>query len=107
MSKDFNALIKKMSPESQARIKARSQELIEEYQTLQEIRKDLKVPQKKVAQKMKVEQPAISKLEQRTDIHISSLRDYIEALGGKLELIVKMPGKQIMKINRFNHAVPA
>ena len=44
-----------------------------------------------LAEKLKVNQPAVSKLEQRADVYISSLRSYIEAVGGKLKIVADFP----------------
>jgi uncharacterized protein YkvS len=48
-----------------------------------------------------VQQPAVAKLEKRTDMYISSLRNHIEALGGKLEIVAKFPDGSI-QIDNFS-----
>src|SRR5260363_388637 len=50
------------------------------------------LPQVKLAQSLRVNQAAISKLEHRADMYISTLRDYIRAVGGDLEIIARFPG---------------
>lgn len=84
------------SPESQARIKEMSDEMILEV-GLQMIREELQLSQKHVAEMMGVSQPAITQLEQRgNDLKLATLKRYIEAMGGKLSLDVELPtGKRI------------
>ncbi|MXY92160.1 MAG: transcriptional regulator [Caldilineaceae bacterium SB0664_bin_27] len=55
--------------------------------------------QQELAQMLKVNQPAISKLEQRTDVYISSLRAYIEAVGGKLKIVADFPEGEVTITN--------
>lgn len=84
------------SPESQARIKEMSDEMILEV-GLQMMREELQLSQKYVAEMMGVSQPAITQLEQRgNDLKLATLKRYIEAMGGKLSLDVELPtGKRI------------
>lgn len=84
------------SPESQARIKEMSDEMILEL-GLQMMREELQLSQKYVAEMMGVSQPAITQLEQRgNDLKLATLKRYIEAMGGKLSLDVELPtGKRI------------
>lgn len=84
------------SPESQARIKDMSDEMILEV-GLQMMRDELQLSQKYVAEMMGVSQPAITQLEQRgNDLKLATLKRYIEAMGGKLSLDVELPtGKRI------------
>lgn len=83
-------------PESQARIKEMTDEMILEV-GLQLIREELQLSQKHVAEMMGVSQPAITQLEQRgNDLKLATLKRYIEAMGGKLSLDVELPtGKRI------------
>jgi len=84
------------APESQARIKEMSDEMILEV-GLQMMREELQLSQKYVAEMMGVSQPAITQLEQRgNDLKLATLKRYIEAMGGKLSLDVELPtGKRI------------
>lgn len=90
MAKKFNELRGKMSPEAQARSAARTESMLVEMQ-LQTLRKSRNVTQVMVAQSMRVEQAAVSKVEHRDDMYLSTLRDYIEALGGTLKLVASFP----------------
>ncbi len=92
----LNDAIAARSPESQARIKEMSDEMILEV-GLQMMREELQLSQKYVAEMMGVSQPAITQLEQRgNDLKLATLKRYIEAMGGKLSLDVELPtGKRI------------
>ncbi|MGC0794100.1 helix-turn-helix domain-containing protein [Pantoea agglomerans] len=84
------------SPESQARIKKMSDEMILEV-GLQMIREELQLSQKTLAEAMGVRQPAVAQIEQRgNEIKVATLKRYIEAMGGKLSLDVELPtGKRV------------
>jgi transcriptional regulator with XRE-family HTH domain len=63
--------------------------------SLHEIRHARARSQEELAQKLKVNQPAVAKLERREDVHVSNLRRYIEALGGKLEIKAHFPDGEV------------
>ncbi|MGL4209227.1 MAG: helix-turn-helix domain-containing protein, partial [Candidatus Adiutrix sp.] len=62
---------------------------------LADLRKRQGISQKQMAERLNVQAPAISKAENRPDLHISTLREHIEALGGELDLIARVPGELI------------
>ena len=94
MAKNFRELRAKMSPAAQARSAARAEATLVEMQ-LQELRKSRDVTQVDLAKVMKVEQAAVSKLERREDMYVSTLRDYVKALGGELKLVASFPDADI------------
>lgn len=94
MARKFSELRAGMSPEAQARAAARAEAMLVEMQ-LQELRKARKVTQVEVARAMQVEQAAISKLEHREDMYVSTLREYVKALGGELKLVASFPDAEI------------
>lgn len=94
MAKKFNELRANMSPEAQARAAARAEAMLVEMQ-LQELRKARHVTQVEVAKAMHVEQAAVSKLERRDDMYVSTLREYVKALGGELKLVASFPDADI------------
>lgn len=94
MARKFSELRAGMSPEAQARAAARAEAMLVEMQ-LQELRKARKVTQVEVANAMHVEQAAISKLERRDDMYVSTLREYVKALGGELKLVASFPDAEI------------
>lgn len=96
--RDIEDFIKTLPPAQQAAINKRSAELINEVETLQQMRKARALTQKKLAKKLGVGQVAVSKLESRSDILLSTLRSYIEAMGGTLDLVVHFPGRKPVKL---------
>jgi len=94
MARKFSELRARMSPEAQARAAARAEAMLVQMQ-LQELRKTRKVTQVEVAQAMSVEQAAVSKLERRDDMYVSTLREYVKALGGELKLVASFPDTDI------------
>lgn len=99
MAKNFKLLQAKMTPESRARSEAKAQEMIREM-ALDELREALDLTQTQLAAVLKVSQSAISKLERRTDMYVSTLRSIIAAMGGKLEIRAVFPEGQV-KIEQF------
>ena len=94
MAKKFSELRAKLSPEARARAAPRAEAMLLEMQ-LQELRKARMVTQVEVAKAMNVEQAAISKLERREDMYLSTLREYVRALGGELKLVASFPDADI------------
>ncbi|MCY1270119.1 hypothetical protein D3C76_764770 [compost metagenome] len=90
MARKFADLRAKMKPEVQARVEAKAQELLAEM-PLNELRQARGLSQKMLSELLRVQQPAIAKMEKRTDMYISTLRSHIEAMGGQLEVIARFP----------------
>ena len=99
MARKFAELRAKMSPESRARAEALYQKLRAEM-PLNELRHAREMSQVKLAETLKINQAAVSKMERRTDMYISTLREYIEGMGGELEIIAKFPDGTV-KISNF------
>ena len=86
----FAELRDKMSPAAKQRAKTRATQLVAEL-PLHELRAARERTQVQLALVLKVNQAAVSKLERRTDMYISTLRSYIQAMGGDLEIVAKFP----------------
>lgn len=102
MARKFAELEAKMSPRARAASDRRAQELLEEV-ALQDLRQALGLTQTQVAETLAVNQTAVSKLEGRGDMYVATLRRYIEALGGELELVARFPDRRVI-INQFNES---
>jgi DNA-binding XRE family transcriptional regulator len=96
----FSNLTANFSPERKAKIARKTQQLKSEM-ALNELREAFSLTQDQLASKLNVKQPAISRLEKRSDMYISHLREVIEAMGGKLEITACFPDHQV-KITNFN-----
>ena len=90
MATKFRAVRERMSAERQERIRERTQELLEEV-PLQELRQARALSQDELAEVLGLNQATISKLERRTDMYLSSLRRFVEAMGGELEITASFP----------------
>ena len=66
---------------------------------LHELRRARALTQQDLAKMLNVNQPAVSKLEQRADVYVSSLRSYIEAVGGKLKIVAEFPEGEVAITN--------
>ena len=66
---------------------------------LHELRRTEDLSQRDIADRLKVNQPAIAKLKRRDDVYVSSLRSYIEAVGGKLKIIAEFPEGEVAIAN--------
>nr|WP_320327290.1 helix-turn-helix transcriptional regulator [Pseudomonas sp. P1B16] len=82
MSKTLDEVIESLPLELQVAAEARGRELIREEMTLQALRKQLELTQESMAERLDIRQGNISKVENRSDMLISTLRSYVEAMGG-------------------------
>jgi predicted transcriptional regulator len=101
----FKELAKNFTPTRRAHIAAKAAALREEM-TLEELRKAREFSQDQVADILAVGQPAVAKLEKRTDMHISNLRRYIEALGGTLEITARFSDASVIISNIGDATTP-
>lgn len=99
MPKKFSDLRAKMAPEAQARVKARVRGALAEM-PLQELRRARELAQQAVGEVLGMSQPEVSKLEQRSDALISTVRRYVEAMGGELEIVARFP-EGAVRITQF------
>ena len=74
--------LKRLSPTRRRTIERRAAVLIAEEQSLQELRQARKLTQQRLAKKLGIGQDGVSRLEQRSDLLLSTLRSYVQALGG-------------------------
>jgi transcriptional regulator with XRE-family HTH domain len=73
-------------------------EIIAEEKSLQDLRKAMNKTQIAMARKLKVGQDSISRLEHRADMLLSTLGEYVEALGGQLHLVVEFPDRPPIRL---------
>ena len=97
MAKKFSELRAHMPASSQARAAARADAFIIEMQ-LRELRKTRQVTQVELARTLDIEQGSVSKIESRDDMYVSTLREYIKALGGELKLVASFPDVEIQVV---------
>jgi predicted transcriptional regulator len=84
----------RLGPQAAARVAARAEREIREL-TLRELRKDLAVTQAELARAADMTQSELSRLENRDDHLVSSLRRYVEALGGEIEITAVIGARRV------------
>ena len=98
MGRSLEDVLAALPAERRARVEERSAELHTEIEGLKALRKLAQRSQEQVAQSLGVKQPGIAKIERQTDLYLSTLRRFVEAAGGTLELRVSLPGKGVMSL---------
>lgn len=91
-------LMARLPKARQARIKARAEELHREVEGLKALRKLAERSQEQIAQSLGIKQPSVVKIERQTDLYLSTLRRFVEAAGGTLELRVELPGTGVIHL---------
>lgn len=99
MAKKWKNLIAQLPPKRQKRIAEGTAKLLAEM-PLHELRRARELSQEQLAETLGEKQPSISKLEQRTDMYISTLRRYIRAMGGDLDIVARFPEGNV-RISQF------
>ena len=94
MSRNVDDIIRKLNPRQRKKIGARAAQLIAEEMTLRQLRQACRLTQQKVAKSLRIGQEGVSKIERRSDLLISTLREYVQAMGGQLSLVVEFPDRE-------------
>ncbi|HYA80954.1 MAG TPA: XRE family transcriptional regulator [Methylocystis sp.] len=94
MAKTLDDVVKGLSLDQQQEVAAQATRLIDEEMTLRDLRKAHELTQERMAEALHISQDGVSRLEKRSDFLISTLRSYIEAMGGKLRLVVEFPDRK-------------
>lgn len=100
MSKPFKNLIKEMPVERQERIKQKAK-ILRNQMALSELRRALQLTQGQLAEKMSMNQAAVSKFEHQSDLYISTLRKILTAMGAELKIVAQFPDADVV-INQFS-----
>jgi len=101
MAKNFKNLRDKMSPA----LRERARELAKKYRAemaLDELREAREMTQQHLAKILGVNQAAVSKMERRTDMYISTLQDFVRAMGGQL-VIKALSRRRSSQIDQFEN----
>jgi putative heme degradation protein len=99
MGVDLREVVAKLPIGERKAIMRRSRELIADELSLQELRKALAVTQVQVAKALGKRQDEVSRIEQRGDLLLSTLRDYVQSLGGELELLCTFGNRGSVRIH--------
>jgi len=98
-TKKFRDLVARMPSESRERSEALTRQLLAEM-PLQALRKALALTQDQLAESSGLTQSGVAQIEQRSDVFVSTLRRYIEAMGGELVITARFPFGET-KISQF------
>lgn len=98
MGRSRNEIMAALPEDRRRRIEARAQELVAEVEGLKALRQLAERSQEQIAETLGVKQPSVHKIERQTDLYLSTLRRFVEAAGGKLELRVELPGKGVLHL---------
>ena len=101
MARKLNDVMATLPKDRQERVEARAMELA----TLKDLRQAAQQTQEQMAATLGVRQDTISRLEKRSDMLLSTMRHYVESMGGKLELVAKFPDRPPVVIDHIGGAV--
>ena len=88
------------------KIETRAAELIAEEMSLRDLREALTLTQQRIADTLGIGQDSVSRLERRSDLLLSTLRSYIEAMGGSLSLIAEFPDREPISLSGLTTMEP-
>ena len=97
--KNLERIRKEMSPERRAKIMARAATIMTEEMTLHDLRTALSQTQTTIGNTLGIGQEGVSRIERRSDLLLSTLRGYIEAMGGNLSFIVEFPDREPVSLS--------
>lgn len=103
MARNLEQVLAKLPRKRREKIERRAAELA----TLKDLRQAVKRTQEELASSLGVGQDTISRLEQRSDMLISTLKRYVQAMGGQLDLVARFPDRPPVVIDRIAERAPA
>jgi len=101
MAKNFKELRAGMSAQARAASAAEHRRLVDEM-SLHQLRKARELTQTRLADELHIGQGDVSKLERRTDMYVSTLAGYLQAVGAELEIRAVFPDGHAVKITQFS-----
>lgn len=102
----FSRLRERLSPEARAEAEALTDQM-ERDLSLAELRKARSLTQDQLAAELHVGQASIATLERRTDMYLSTLRGFVEAMGGELEIVARFPDQPLVRLRGLGEEVEA
>ncbi len=106
MGRTLDEVMAAMPADRRARIEDRAAGMMAEIEGLKALRLLADRSQEQIAQALGIKQPAVLKIERQTDLYLSTLRRFVEAAGGTLELRVELPGKGVMHLTGMGELAP-
>jgi transcriptional regulator with XRE-family HTH domain len=96
-----NQVIADLPLDRRVRIDARYREMKDEIEGLRELRQVAGKAQADIANALNIKQPSVSKIEKQADMYLSTLRSYVEAIGGELDLVVRLPSRPALRLRHL------
>ena len=106
MALNVDDVIAGLDPDRRRRVEERAAELVAEEMTLRELRRARRLTQVSVARQLGIGQDGVSRLEQRSDLLLSTLRRTVEAMGGSLSLVARFPDRPSVELSGFAESEP-
>jgi DNA-binding XRE family transcriptional regulator len=91
--------LRTLEPQRRTQIEKRAAQLMLEEMSLRDLRRALQKTQVSMAKSLSVGQDSVSRIEARSDLLISTLRSYVEAMGGSLQIVAEFPGRPPVAIS--------
>lgn len=102
MARSLDQVLGSLPPERRGKIERRAGELA----TLKDLREAVQRTQEDLAARLGVGQDTVSRIERRSDILLSTLRRYVEAMGGELNLVARFPNRAPLIIEHIATKTP-
>jgi hypothetical protein len=99
-------MLAELSDDDRVAVEARATELIAEEMTLRDLRKAMHLTQEQLATELRMTQDGVSRLERRSDLRISTLRSFVEAMGGAVHFVVSFPGRPPVRLTGLDKLEP-
>jgi DNA-binding XRE family transcriptional regulator len=106
MARTLDEVIGGMPADQQRDIAAKAAQLIEDEMTLRDLRKAHELTQARMAEALHISQDGVSRIEKRSDFLLSTLRSYVEAMGGQLRLTAEFPNRKPVTISGLDSLDP-
>lgn len=101
MARTTEDLLAALPPARRAKVEARAKEMIAEVDGLTAVRKLAGKTQAQLAATLGIKQPSVQKMEKQADLYVSTLRRFVEAAGGTVEIRIKLPGQPPVTLGGF------
>jgi transcriptional regulator with XRE-family HTH domain len=98
MTRTLDEVLATLPKERRRRVENRFAELKDEVESLRELRRVAGKVQADIAAALDITQPSVSKIEKQTDMYLSTLRSFVEAIGGELDLVVRLPSRSPIRL---------
>src|ERR1041385_9216772 len=105
MGRTLNEVLADLPKARQDRVASRYLVLKDELESLKALRKAAGKAQGDIASSLGISQPSVSKIEKQTDMYLSTLRNYVEAAGGDLALIVRFPKQEPIHLSSLGNVL--